>query len=186
VVCETSAPFEDIFVRVTREEADKSESESLPGCNRITSSACGKSGGDVIGDGSGINSSRGSGPGDSGGDEIGDENGKEGGDEFTARLPERVLASSEAAGFRGRSELKVTATVADDEQILENAQMESELFVAYTPCECEATGTWMESEPFVTHTPRACEATGMVESVIANTLSEHEAQESSGLNLACI
>jgi hypothetical protein len=123
MVCETSAPFEDIFARVTREEADKSESESLPGCNRITSSACGKSGGDAISDGSGINSSRGSGPGDSGGDEIGDENSdensEEGGDEFTACLPERVLASSEAAWFRGRSELKVTATVADDEQISE-------------------------------------------------------------------
>jgi hypothetical protein len=175
VVCKTSAPFEDIFARVTREEVDESESESLSGCNRITSSGCGKSGGDAISDGSGINSSRGSSPGDSGGDEIGDENSKEGGDEFTARLPERVLASSEAAGFRGRSELKVTAMVADDGRISENTQTESALFVAYTPRECEATGTRTESELFVAHTPCANEATGMVESVIANMLSEHEA-----------
>ena len=179
VVCETSAPFEDIFAWVAGEEVDELESESLPGCNQITSPGCGKSGGDVIGDGSGINLSRGSGPGDSGGNEIGDENGdengEEGGDEFTAHLPECVLASSEAAGFRGRSELKVTATVMDDERISENTQTESELFVAYAPRECEATSTQTESELFVAHTLCVCEATGMEESVIANTLSEHEA-----------
>jgi hypothetical protein len=175
VVCETSAPFEDIFVRVTREEVDESESESLLGCNQLTSSGSGESGGNVISDGSRINQSRGSGPGDSGGDEIGDENGEEGGDEFTVPLPEHVLASLEVAGFRGRSELNVTATVMDDERISENTQTESELFVAYTLHECEATGTRTESEPFVAHTLCECEATGMVESVIANTPSEHEA-----------
>jgi hypothetical protein len=47
------------------------------------------------------------------------------------------------------------AMAVDEERKSENTQMEPELFVIHTPCECEATG--------------------MAESAVANTQSEHEA-----------
>jgi hypothetical protein len=98
--CETLAFFDDIFGRVIDTESEESESELLPDCKRFTGSGSGEAGVDETGDGNRSKWLSGSCSGDSGGEEISNENGEEGGDEVTVCLPERVFASSEAAGFR--------------------------------------------------------------------------------------
>jgi len=81
------------------------------------------------------------------GNESSDENGKEGGDKVTICLSDRVLASSEAAGFRNISDCITMATAVEDEQILVNSKTESEFSVAEATCMAElVTNTPCERE----------------------------------------
>jgi len=82
------------------------------------------------------------------GDENGDENGDKGGDEVTVCLPERVLASSEAAGFSNISDPTTIVMGVEDEQISVNGKVESECSVAEATC---------MAETLVTNTPGECE-----------------------------
>jgi hypothetical protein len=138
VECETSAFFDDIFRQVIDTESEESESELLLDCMQFTCSGSGEAGGNETGDGNRSKWLSGSCSGDSRGEEISNENSEEGGDEVTVCLPERVFASSEAAGFRQMSEWSIMATAADKGQKSEHARTESELFVVHTPHECEA------------------------------------------------